>query len=160
MRFQQLDRIMIKTPESQDIKDWHRYFAIRNNNRAWELAVKNRTEAEDQELLNVAHTSAQHWQQIGTELNAMRAKMLLAEVHALLGFGKTALKLANEIKDYFLNIDSPDWEIAYVYTICAHSEKVANNDGFQNTYKEAEIALEAIADPEDRAIVMKTFNQI
>jgi hypothetical protein len=53
--------------------------------------VQTRSAAEDQEMLNAAHASAWHWAGVGTELNRMRATMLLAEVHALLGLGQSAL---------------------------------------------------------------------
>jgi hypothetical protein len=38
---------MPHVPESTNPEDWHRYFAIENNNRAWELAARSRTEEED-----------------------------------------------------------------------------------------------------------------
>jgi hypothetical protein len=37
-----------------------------------------------------------HWAKVRTELNRMRATMLLAEVHALLGFGQSAPAYAEE----------------------------------------------------------------
>ncbi|MGY0216192.1 hypothetical protein ACWJJH_02265 [Endozoicomonadaceae bacterium StTr2] len=151
---------MIKKPETNNLKDWHRYFAVSCNNRAWELAVKERTKEEDEELLNVAHASAQHWGQVGTELNIMRAKMLLAEVHALLGLGDSSLRMAREIKTYFLKADTPDWELAYVHTINAHAAKVAGDDSFESAYMDAEATIEAIKDPEDRAVVLQTFELI
>ena len=86
------------------------------NNRAWALSVQSRTPMEDREMLDAAHTSAYHWAQAGTELNRMRATMLLAEVHALLGHGTTAMSLATEMRNYFLGrSDTPDWELAFTH---------------------------------------------
>ena len=48
-------------------------------------------------MLDVAHASAHHWAHAGDELNRMRAAMLVAEVHALLGMGPTALALADDL---------------------------------------------------------------
>ena len=148
-------------PESTNPEDWHRYFAIENNNRAWELAAQSRTEEEDREMLNSAHASALHWNVVGTELDHMRAKTLLAEVHALLGFGSSALAYVEEVRKFFLNRDSADWEIAFLHTIHAHAAYVAGEfDLHGSAYAEAVRTIEAIVDEEDRKIVLSTFNLV
>jgi len=148
-------------PTDNEPSLWHKYFAMEFNNRAWKLAIQKRSVAEDREMLNVAHASAQHWTTIGVELNIMRAQMLLAEVHALLGYGESAYSYASEVLEYFLSIDTPDWEIGYAYTIYAHAAYVA---GDHTVYKEAYInavnALGNIADKGDLEVVQKTFDQI
>ncbi len=152
---------MPQIPESTDPMDWHRYFAIENNNRAWELAAGSRTEKDNQEMLNSAHASALHWDVAGTELNHMRAKTLLAEVHALLGYGPSALAYIEEVREFFVKRDSADWEIAFLHTIHAHAACVAGQiDLHRSLYTEATRAIEAIADDEDRNIVLATFNQV
>ena len=148
-------------PEDTDIQAWHRFFAIECNNRAWDLAVKTRTHQEDREMLNAAHASALHWGVAGDELNHMRAKTLLAEVHALMGFGFSALAYAEEMQPYFLGRESADWELAFVHTIHAHAASVAGRpDLHRASYDEAVQAIDAIADQEDRDIVLATFNQV
>ncbi len=148
-------------PESTNPEDWHRYFAIENNNRAWEFAARSRTEEEDREMLNSAHASALHWNVAGTELNHMRAKTLLAEVHALLGFGSSALAYVEEVREFFLNRDSADWELAFLHTIHAHAAYVAGEfDLHASVYAEAVRTIEAIVDEEDRKIVLSTFNLV
>lgn len=131
------------------------------NNRAWQLSTQTRTPAEDQEMLNVAHTAAHHWGTLGLELNDMRARMLLAEVHALLGLGATALSLANEVRSFFANQETDDWELAFVHVIHAHAAASANDtDQHKQSYSAAVKALEAIADEEDRKIVLQTFQNV
>jgi hypothetical protein len=73
---------------AEEATAWHRRFAAAGNNRAWDLSVQSRNPAEDHEMLNAAHASAWHWTTVGSELHRMRATMLLAEVHALLGSGR------------------------------------------------------------------------
>jgi hypothetical protein len=91
----------------------------------------------------------------------MRAKTLLAEAHALAGFGDSALALADEIRSYFLDRDTDDWEIAYVHTIHAHAASVAgNSDLHRDSYASAQQALGEITDEDDRLIVMETFSQV
>jgi hypothetical protein len=148
-------------PEDTDSKSWHSYFAMDANNLAWQLAVQPRTTEQDQDMLNAAHAAALHWGVTGTELHHMRAKMLIAEVHALLGFGPSALEYAEQVRNYFLDRETPDWEIAFVHTIHAHAASVAGEaEKFRASYSAAQQAIVAIADEEDRDIVLKTFGQV
>ena len=152
---------MSQTVESSDYQKWHKRFAIECNNRAWELSIQPRTPPQDREMLDMAHASAWHWAQIGPELNRMRATMLLAEVHALLGYDSTAYSYAREMRTYFLNHDSPDWELAFTHTIYAHAAIVAGEvEEHHSAYNEANKALQLISDDEDRNIVLRTYNQV
>ncbi len=149
-------------PTDTDPASWARYFAMAGNNRAWELAAQiARSAAEDREMLDAAHASAFHWNAVGTELNRMRAAYLVAEVHALLGFGASALALADEALTWFRDVDSPDWERAFLHTIHAHAAAAAGDAAAHaDSYAAAVEALAAIADPEDRNIVEQTFLQV
>jgi hypothetical protein len=152
---------MVQQPEISDFQSWHKRSAVEANNRAWELAVLPRTAVEDREMLNTAHASAWHWSVIGTELNRMRSTMLLAEVHALLGYGASALRYAAEMQAYFVTRDTPDWELAFTHAIHAHAASVAGaSEVHRKAYEHAVVALNSIADEEDRHIVIKTFNQV
>jgi len=143
-------------------QDWHRQLAKQCNNRAWALSVQPRSAAENLEMLTTAHASAYHWAQVGTELNRMRAAMLLAEVHALLGHGATALDLANEMRAYFLGrSDTPDWELAFAHAIYAHCAcRAGRTDLHRSAYAAAVAALAATADEEDRKVVAQTFAHV
>jgi hypothetical protein len=142
----------------EEITAWHRRFAAAANNRAWELSVQIRSAEEDQDMLNAAHASAWHWAKVGTELNRMRATMLLAEVHALLGFGRSALAYAEEMRAYFLQVQSPDWEMAFVHTVHSHAASAAGDvEKHRNSYLLAVAAIEGIADEDERRNVASTF---
>jgi len=152
---------MPNNPEENDIKEWHLYFAIECNNRAWDLSIQARNHAEDLEMLNAAHASALHWKAMGKELNNMRATMLLAEVHALLGNGTTAFLYAQGMREYFLGIETPDWELAFVHTIYAHAAFAAGESSVhKSAYETAIKAIQAIKDDQDREIVQKTFEGV
>ena len=91
----------------------------------------------------------------------MRATLLLAAVHALLGFGTSAFAFAEETRDYFLARETADWELAFVHSIHAHAAAVAGHAAAHAaSYAEARAALAAVADPTDREIVAKTFDQV
>jgi len=150
-------------PTDSDPQAWHRYFAIECNNRAWDLTAKQRSPAESEEMLHAAHAAAWHWAACGTELNRMRATMLLAEVHALLGFADSAVQFAKPMRDYFVaaGADTPDWELALAHTIYAHAVYVAGDyDAHRGAYADAQTAFDAIADPDDREIVQATFDLV
>ncbi len=152
---------MSTATDDNDAPAWHRRFAAGCNNRAWDLATQPRTPAEDREMLDAAHASAWHWGRVGTELHRMRAQMLLAEVHALLGFGPSSLQLAEGMRSYFLGRETPDWELAFTHAICAHAAHAAQRpDEHRRAYADALAALQAVTDPEDRQIVEKTFRQV
>ena len=149
-------------PESANEFDWHKYFAIQANNRAWDLASqRSRSDEEAVELLDQAHTSARHWNAVGTELNKMRATYLIAEAHALEGSKQLAVKLATLALEYFQPEETDDWEIAFIYAIYAHALSGSLESGeFASAYHRAKLAVESISDPEDKAIVDQTFCQI
>lgn len=146
----------------EDPQSWHKRFAMAANNRAWELSTQTRTPQQDREMLDAAHASAWHWAQVGTELNTMRATMLLAEVHALLGDGAMAIAFAQQMRRYFLaSKDTPDWELAFTHAIHAHAASAAGKvEEHRAAYQAATVAIAAIADAEDRAIVAATFIQV
>lgn len=140
---------------------WGRRFAAAANNRAWDLSVQTRSAAEDQEMFDAAHASAWHWAKVGTELNRMRATMLLAEVHALLGLGQSALAYADEMRTYFLGIQAPDWELAFVHVVYAHAASAAGEtEKHRAAYGLAVAALEAVSSEQERRSVASTFSHV
>lgn len=158
---------MPASTQDADPAAWHRHFAVEANNRAWTLAeqyggLQAGAGLADTELLDAAHAAAWHWKAIGTELHRMRATMLLAHAHALAGDGSTALALAQEMSAYFLAAsDTPDWERAFAHTILAHAAFAAGEAALHaQAHAQATASLSAIADEEDRAIVLKTYRQV
>jgi hypothetical protein len=146
---------------SEEATTWHRRYAAAANNRAWDLSLRKRNAAEDQEMLNAAHASAWHWTRVGAELNRMRATLLLAEVHALLGLGQSALAYAEEMRTYFLGVRSPDWEVAFVHVVHAHAASAAGDtEKHRASYRLAVAAIEAVSNEEERRNVANTFCQV
>ena len=147
---------------SEEAAAWHRRFAAASNNRAWDLSsVQTRNPAQDEEMLNAAHASAWHWAKVGSELNRMRATMLLAEVHALLGFGRSALAYAEEMRSYFLGVQSPAWEVAFVHVVHAHAASAAGEtEKYRASYGLAVAAIEAVSNEEERRNLAGTFSHV
>ena len=153
---------MTDRPTDAEIEKWHRFFAIECNNQAWALADQTaRSAADTVEMLDAAHAAALHWRRVGTELNAMRADMLLAHAHALARDGAFALDLARRVLDYFAHRDTPDWEIAFVHAVLANAAHASGETALHRTHHaEAERLGHAIADAEDRRIFFKTFANV
>lgn len=153
---------MPKTPDDITPESWHRYFAAEANNEAWTLAEAPHSRADALALLNAAHASAWHWQAAGNVLNHQRALMLLAQAHAVAGFGPSALRYADEMRAYFLSEPStPDWELAFVHAIHANAAHAAGELAkHENSYASAEGAIRALADENDRAMVMRIFEHV
>lgn len=151
---------MAKTPDNSLPESWHKYFAIEANNSAWDLCETSDSVLANTHLLDAAHASAWHWRAVGTELNQMRSVMLLALVHARMNLSASAWAYAEDMKSYFLaQTDTPDWERSFTWVIHAwaafsHGQKEAHQQSFQA----AVTSLEAIQDPEDKEVVMKTFH--
>jgi len=149
-------------PTEADPAAWRRWFAMQANNRCWELTVAEaRTPEQDREMLDAAHASAWLWTSIGTELNRMRATMLLAEAHALAGDPSQAMEYAREMRGWFLGRETPDWEIAFTHAVTAHcAAKAGEKTLHRDSYGAARAAIASIADAEDREIVEKTFAHV
>lgn len=149
------------TTTPQEVTAWHRKFAAAANNRAWELSERTRSPSEDEEMLNAGHASAWHWAKVGSELNRMRATMLLAEVHALLGFGQSALAYAEEMRSYFLRMGSAAEEVAFVHVIHAHAASAAGDtEKHRASYGLAIAAIEAVSNEEEQRNVARTFSHV
>jgi hypothetical protein len=87
--------------------------------------------------------------------------MLIAEVHALLGLGRSALAHAEEMRTYFLQAPSPDWEVAFVHAIHAHAASAAGEtEKHRASYGLAVAALEAISSEKERGVVASTFEHV
>lgn len=153
---------MLKAPDDATPERWQRYFAATANNRAWQLAELPPNEVDTRELLNAAHAAAWQWEAVGNELNHMRARMLLAQAHAMAGLGATALAYAQEMRSYFLAApDTPDWERAFVHVVHARAAAAAGERAqHADAYREATSSVAAIASPQDRAIVERVFRHV
>jgi hypothetical protein len=149
-------------PKDTDPKSWHRFFGSSANNAAWALAELPAIQVDRRELLDAAHAAAWHWRQAGTQLNEMRALMLLAQAHAQAGLGETAVAFADEMRAYFVAQPStPDWELAFTHAIHAHAAWADRaSEQHSASYAAAIAAIAAIKDPQDRDIVEQVFRHV
>jgi hypothetical protein len=152
----------MKSPEDTKPESWHRFYGASANNAAWTLAEIPSGEVNPRELLDAAHAASWHWQHVGTELNRMRALMLLALAHAQVGLGTTALAYAEECRAYFLASPStPDWEIAFTHVVHSYAASAAGaKESHARSYALGTDAMAAIADDGDRDVVQRVFRHV
>jgi hypothetical protein len=76
--------------------------------------------------------------------------------------GSSAWRYAELMKNYFTqNSETPEWELAFAYAIHAWAALACGKiDEYKVSYLKATSVLETINDPEDLAVVLKTFNLI
>lgn len=153
---------MQEKPTQETIDQWHRWFAIECNNRAWGLAAKpDREPGENREMLNAAYAAAFHWSKIGQPINNARADLTLAQAHALLGQGEQALHYAQRCLAFFESNAGEDWDLAFVHAAVAHAAAVAGDaDLHAKHYALAEQLGQAIQDAEDRAVFADEFTKV
>ena len=68
------------------------------------------------------------------------------------------LAYAEEMREYFLKVGAPDWELAFVHVIHAHAASAAGDAAMhRGSYESAVAVLTVIASEEERGIVASTF---
>jgi hypothetical protein len=77
------------------------------------------------------------------------------------GTGKSALAYAEVMRTYFLGIQSPDWEVAFVHAVHAHAAAAAGDaKKHRDSYALAVAALAAISNEKEKSIVASTFAHV
>jgi len=140
---------------------WQKRFAADANNRAWALSERaSRTPAEDDEMLHAAHASRHLWTSIGTAKNHALGDLLVAQVHALLRLGPSALRYARAAHGPLTAPDAEPWEVAFAHAVLAHAAHAA---GDKALHREVHARAVAAAEPlqgEDRQIFDATFRAV
>lgn len=136
----------------------HRRLAVDLFNRAWRLLGQgSRTQAEDDELVHVAHASRLHWQEAGgTPAHLARGEWMCARVYAVLGrpepagwHARRALELVDAGGEGFA-----DWDRAAALEGMAHASLAAGDrEAALDWAARAREALATVAEADDRAVV-------
>lgn len=146
---------MDQVRSTEQIADWHRWFAIECNNATWDLIESaHRTREDDRLMLDLGHAAAYHWGQVGTALHQARAEVTLARVHALAGDPVLALAYAQRSLAFFEHSPCEAWDIVFAHGAIAHAAAAAGDaERHAAHYERAHTLASSITEPEDRAIV-------
>ena len=146
-----------------DVEKAHKWFAIECNNQAWDLLESTeRTCEDDERLIHTAHASCFHWLNAGKEIHHARAESLVANAHAAIGSGESALRHAKRCLE--LTEAKPegvaDWDLAFALDAMARASAAAGDEaGAAENRKKAREAGDAIADPEDKKFFDASFER-
>jgi hypothetical protein len=144
--------------------DTHRALGAGLYNRTWDLLeIRDRSPAQDDELVDTAHASAWHWRQVGNAANEARGHWLLARVYAVLGQGHAAVHHARRATEVLEagGEGIEEWDAAAAAEAMARALAVNDDPVGAARWKErATVLLGEIGDPEDRAAIERDLATI
>jgi hypothetical protein len=128
-------------------------------NRVWTyLEMPERTRAQDDLMLHMAHASRYHWEEsgLGGPENTARGEWQVSRVYAVLGRGEPAVYHARRCLE--INEANPsgreDWDLGSAYEALARAYGVAGERAASDEWRvRATAELERIADAEDRHVL-------
>jgi hypothetical protein len=141
-------------------RDLNRWFGVELNNEVWDLIDNGLSEdsplAEQEHALYAAYASAYHWRQCGTVANHGRGEHLVASAAVAVGLVDVAARHARRYAELIAEHPAAfeDWDRAFAAEALA---RVASRIGSPDAPKlraEAQRAADAVADAEDREIVV------
>ena len=139
----------------------HRKFAVDCFNKTWTLLEKkDRTNDENELMVNMAHASLYHWRQVGTSLNEQRGEWMLARVYTVLRDKMQALHHAERCLAITEKNEFQDFDLAFAYEAMARANALNNNSKTAQKYFDlAKKAAEDITKNEDKEIFVKDLEE-
>lgn len=140
----------------------HRQMAVKLFNFTWDLMEKaERTQAEEDTMLNAAHASRYHWSEAGTAVNLARGDWQISRVYTVLKRPEPALYHAQRCLDICLENNFGDFDLAYAYEALARASALAGNlTDARNYFLQAVAAGEKIAEADDRQLFDKDMQTL
>jgi hypothetical protein len=141
-------------------RDLNRWFGVELNNEVWDLIDNGLSEqsplAEREHALFAAYASAHHWRQCGTVANHGRGEHLVASVAVAIGLADVAARHARRYAEMIAEHPAAfeDWDRAFAAEALARVASRAGDPDAPRLRAEAQRAAEAVADEQDRDIVV------
>ncbi|MCF7801927.1 MAG: hypothetical protein K9N34_07905 [Candidatus Marinimicrobia bacterium] len=132
--------------------DQHKALGITLFNQTWDLIEKpDRTPDEEADMIHMAHASAFHWRQVGTELNFARSEWQISHVYGILERGEPAIYHAARCLKLCQENQIGDFDLAYAYEAVARAHwLLGSTKDAQHFLKQAEEAGKSIAKDGDK----------
>jgi DNA-binding transcriptional MerR regulator len=139
-----------------------RQLAVDLFNGVWRLMeTEDRSPAQDDRMLHMAHASRYHWEQAGTAVNLARGEWLCSRVYAVLGRPESARHHARRVLEICEENGITDWDLAFAYEALARSAAVAGDQAAKERHlADARRAAEHIRDPQDRDLLENDLRSI
>ena len=140
----------------------HRRLGVDLFNGVWRLMeTEDRTRAQDDRMLHMAHASRYHWEQVGTAVNLARGEWLCSRVYAVLGRGEPSLHHARRVLDLCRENGIGDWDLAFAHEAVARAHAVGGDPAAARAATEQALeCAEDVADPEDRTLLLTDLETI
>ena len=145
-------------PDTKDLANYHRYFAIHCNNEFWDLSERELDTAEKQKLLSIAYSSLYHWQEVGTDQNVHHAILAVARAHCI-NESMHSVDYASQAFDYF-DGSGENWIQALTNAVLSHALYVAGNKKQSTSLYENAAHLKSNLSDGDRKVFEATFKLI
>jgi hypothetical protein len=131
-------------------------------NGTWELMEKgDRTRADDDRMLHMAHASRYHWGQVGSPGNLARGEWQCSRVYALLQRPEPCLHHAQRVLDICREEGLSDFDLAFAYEALARGYAIAGQPLYAGLMTERALAAATdIADEEDRRLLLSDLETI
>jgi len=140
----------------------HREFGVELFNYVWDMLDKpQRTQEEDDTMLNAAHASRYHWENAGTTLNIARGEWQIARVYSVLQRAEPALHHARRCLEICLENNFGDFDLAFAYEALARASDINGDEAKRDRYVDQAIeAGKAIAEEDDKSYFMSELKTI
>ena len=131
-------------------------------NGVWTLMeAEDRTRAQDDRMLHMAHASRYHWEPVGTPANLARGEWLCSRVYAVLGRAEPAMHHARRVLELCEENGIGDWDLAFAHEALARAHAVAGDRReTERALQRARAAAENIAEDEDRDLLLSDLGTI
>jgi DNA-binding transcriptional MerR regulator len=157
-----LEATMGATGEDKMSRDDERELARRLFNAVWDLLeTEERSTADDDRMLHMAHASRYHWGQVGEQKNFARGEWQCSRVYAVLRRSEPCLHHARRVLDICVEAGLGDFDLAFAYEALARGHAVAGDAREARAMTERALAAaEDISNPEDRKILLADLETI
>lgn len=146
-------------PDEPPVLD-HRRLGTSLFNAVWELLEKeDRSRADDDRMLHMAHASRHHWGEVGTPAHLARGEWQCSRVYAALRRPEPCLHHARRVLDLCTENGIGDWDLAFAHEALARGHAIAGDADTARLEAERALAVE-IADDEDRALVLSDLETV
>lgn len=143
-------------PETQ------RKLGIELFNYVWTLLEKeDRTEREDERMIDAAHASRFFWEDVGEPINHARGEWQIARAYATVGRAEPALYHACRCLELCEAHGIGDFDLAYAYEAMARAQALTGDTDAAARYREqAYHAAEQVTDDEDRELLLSDLSTL
>jgi DNA-binding transcriptional MerR regulator len=136
--------------------DAQKQLGIELFNYVWTLLEKDdRTERENDRMIDAAHASRFFWEEVGDHVHHARGEWQISRAYATVGRAEPALYHARRCLDLCEQHGIGGFDIAYAYEALSRAHYVAGDGDAAGDYaKRAHDSAEWVTDPEDRELLL------